>query len=159
LPRPGEINGQHYFFVSDAEFDALIDCDGLLEWATYQSSRYGTPRAAVEEKIAQGRAVVMELEVQGARQVTATLDPVQTVFLAPPSWDELERRLRSRATESDQVISRRLETARIEMEYADQCDYVIVNKEVADSLVELVNFIGLGTDGLSDNQGEKDSYT
>ena len=143
-PRPREVHGQHYFFLSEDEFDELVCAGGLLEWAVYQTSKYGTPRKTVEEKMRLGRAVIMELEVQGARQVRERLDPVRTVFLAPPSWEELERRLRMRGTETDDVIARRLETAREEMAYADECDHVVVNTEVASAVEELVNLIGLG---------------
>ena len=142
-PREGEIDGQHYFFISEAEFDRLIGIGGLLEWAQYQASRYGTPRQAVEEMIVQGRAVVMELEVRGARQVKSLLDQVRTIFLAPPSWEELERRLRGRGTESAEVVERRLATARGEMDYRDHCDHVVINREVASAVEELVNLIGL----------------
>ena len=146
-PRPGEVEGKHYYFISDSQFDSLISSDGLLEWATYQSNKYGTPRAAVEDKILHDRAVVMELEVKGARQVRARLAPLLTVFLAPPSWEELERRLRGRGTEPDDVIARRLTTAREEMAAMDEFDHVIVNREVATAVEELVNLIGLGADG------------
>ena len=146
-PRPGEVDGQNYYFISDSDFDKLVSSGGLLEWACYQSSKYGTPRMPVEEKILQGRAVLMEVDVQGARQVRARLAPVRTVFLAPPSWEELERRLRGRGTESEPVIRRRLETARGEMGFMAECDHVIVNQEVASSVEELVNLIGLGAEG------------
>jgi guanylate kinase len=143
-PRPGEVNGKHYFFVSEPEFSDLIEHDGLLEWATYQGHRYGTPRQAVIEKVEQGRAVLLEIEVQGARQVLERLRPVRSVFLAPPSWADLEKRLRGRGTEPESVIEQRLVTAREELAFRDHCDHVIVNREVASSAAELVNFIGLG---------------
>ena len=146
-PRPGEVDGQHYYFISDSDFDDLISSGGLLEWARYQSHKYGTPRAKVEEKILSGRAVIMELDVQGARQVRTRLDPVTTVFLAPPSWEELEKRLRGRGTESDDVIVRRLATAQEEMAAQGEFDHVIVNDEVASAAKELVNLIGLGAGG------------
>jgi len=146
-PRPGEVEGQHYYFISDSQFDDLISSGGLLEWAQYQSSRYGTPRLAVEEKIREGRAVVMELDVQGARQVRAHMPQVHTIFLAPPSWEELEKRLRGRGTEPEPVIQRRLETAREEMTAMDEFDHVVTNTEVACSVEELVNLIGLGAGG------------
>jgi len=146
-PRPGEVEGKHYYFISDSDFDDLISSGGLLEWATYQSKKYGTPRADVEEKILAGRAVMMELDVQGARQVRARLDPVLTIFLAPPSPEELARRLRGRGTEPDDVIARRLETARTEMAAMGEFDHVVVNREVATAVEELVNLIGLGAGG------------
>ena len=146
-PRPGEVEGRHYYFISDSDFDNLISSGGLLEWAQYQSHKYGTPRADVEGHILEGRAVIMELDVQGARQVRARLDPVTTVFLAPPSWEELESRLRGRGTEPEDVIRRRLATAREEMAAMDEFDHVIVNREVAGAVEELVNLIGLGAGG------------
>lgn len=144
-PRPGEVHGQHYYFISESEFDQLIDSDGLLEWARYESSRYGTPRVEVEEKIHAGCAVIMEVDTQGAFQIKTRLDPVRTVFLAPPSWEELEARLRGRATETEQVIKRRLKEAKREMKLMDEFDHVIVNREVAVAVEELVNLIGLNT--------------
>ena len=143
-PRPGEIDKQHYFFVSDSEFDDLVTRDGLLEWADYQSSRYGTPRQAVEEKIRQGRPVVMELDLQGVRQVVSRLNPVTTVFLAPPSIEELERRLRARGTETESDIARRLVTAREELRHQSEFDHVVVNHELAGAVAELIDLIGLG---------------
>ncbi len=143
-PRPGEVDGRDYFFVSEAEFDDLISQDGLLEWATYNQHRYGTPRQPVERKVAEGRAVIMDLEVQGCRQVRLRLPGVRTVFLAPPSWDELVRRLTGRATESAEEVRGRLETARREMAAQDEFDVVIVNDQVAQVVDKLVNLLGLG---------------
>lgn len=157
-PRPGEIDGKHYYFISDSEFDDLIASNGLLEWAQYQTSRYGTPRCDVEEKIGSGRAVIMELEVQGARQVRSKLNPLRTVFLAPPSWEDLEKRLRGRGTEPGPVIERRLATAREELACMDEFDVVVVNDKVADAAEELVNLIGLGPVS-GHNQDEKDIHT
>jgi len=143
-PRSGERPGVDYFFVSDAEFDQLIASGGLIEWATvHQVARYGTPRASVEQKMAEGRAVVMEIDLQGCRQIRQRLAGVQTVFLAPPSWDEMTQRLRGRETESDESIERRLTTAHQEMAAQAEFDRVIVNSQVASSVAELVNFIGL----------------
>jgi guanylate kinase len=143
-PRPREIDGVSYHFVSDAQFDTLIAEDGLLEWATvHGSARYGTPLAPVAQKIDEGRAVVLELDYQGARQTMARLAQARSVFIAPPSWEELERRLRGRGTESAEVIARRLETARLEMETIEEWSTVIVNREVEEALAELVEFIGL----------------
>ncbi|MCL2735378.1 MAG: guanylate kinase [Propionibacteriaceae bacterium] len=158
LPRPGEVDGEHYFFLSDDAFDSLIESGGLLEWAAYQTSRYGTPRAAVEEKIGEGRAVVMELDVQGARQVAARLDGVRTVFLAPPSWEELRRRLYGRGTEAADVIERRLDTARGEMDFMEHCDHVVVNTEVESAVRELVKLIGLAASEQPDQRAEKDIH-
>jgi len=146
-PRPGEVDGEDYYYITDAEFDDLVARDGLLEWAAYATARYGTPRAAVERHIAAGRAVIMELEIQGLRQVVARMTPVRTVFLAPPSWEELERRLRGRRTESEAAIERRLATARTELAAMGEADTVIVNREVAGAVAELVDLIGLADTG------------
>ena len=142
--RPGEEEGRNYFFISDSDFDQLVADDGLLEWASYATARYGTPRAPAERAIADGRAVVFEVEVQGARQIRDRLDPVRTVFLAPPSWEDLERRLRGRGTESEEVLARRLATARRELLTIDEWDHVIVNTEVVSAASQLVDLIGLG---------------
>jgi guanylate kinase len=142
-PRPGEIDGTHYYFLSDVQFDDLLARNGLLEWATYGLARYGTPRRPVETKMAQGRAVVMELDLAGARQVRECLPGARFVFIAPPSWDDLEARLRSRATESEEAIQRRLAAARVELDAMDEFDQVIVNTEVAQATTELVNFLSL----------------
>ncbi len=143
-PRPGEVDGRDYFFVSETQFDELIAEDGLLEWATvHHDSRYGTPRRPVERKIAEGRAVVMDIDVQGCAQAVSRLPALRTVFLAPPSWDELVRRLRSRATESAEEVERRLETARLELAQQDRFDVVLVNDQVARVVDELVRLIGL----------------
>jgi len=143
-PRPGELHGQHYYFVSEADFDELVASDGLLEWADYQSCRYGTPREAVARMIRAGRAVIMELDVAGARQVVSRLPDVRTVFLAPPSMRELERRLRGRGTESERAIEERLAVARREMDCQDEFGHVVVNSELAVAVAELVDLIGLG---------------
>ena len=142
-PRPGEVHGEHYFFFSEEEFDDLVSSNGFLEWARYQSSRYGTPRAQVVQQIHAGRVVIMEVEVQGALQIMEKLSPLRTIFIAPPSLVVLESRLRSRGTESEEVIISRLETAKKEMEFMDHCDHVIINDELAKSTGELVNLLGL----------------
>lgn len=147
-PRPGEVDGVDYDFVSEAEFDRLVATGSLLEWATvHQLARYGTPRAGVERKMAQGRAVVIEVDLQGCRQIRSRLAEVRTVFLAPPSWAELRRRLSQRQTESAAVIARRLATAEAEMAAQAEFDQVIVNTQVAVSLAALVSLIGLDPGG------------
>jgi guanylate kinase len=143
-PRPGELDGQHYYFVTDAQFDQLVAERGLLEWANYSTARYGTPLAPVTEAMAAGRAVLLELDLAGVRQAQQRLPEVRTVLLAPPSWEELERRLVNRGTETVTSLTRRLEIARAELAAADQFDRVIVNDEVERCLAELVEFMGLG---------------
>lgn len=141
-PRPGEQHGVHYFFVSDEEFDAMVERGDLLEWAmVHQSARYGTPRAPVEEALAAGRLALLEIDLQGARQVRSTMPDALFVFLKPPSWDELVRRLVGRGTETESERSRRLETAVEELAAEREFDVTVVNHEIhaaADELVALM---------------------
>jgi guanylate kinase len=141
-PRPGEQDGVHYFFVSDDEFDAMVERGDLLEWAVvHQSARYGTPRGPVEQALAAGRLALLEIDLQGARQVRATMPNALFVFLKPPSWDELVRRLVGRGTETKEERARRLETAVLELAAEKEFDVTIVNasvREAADQLVKLI---------------------
>lgn len=138
-PRPGEVHGVHYWFVSDAEFDAMIDEGQLLEWAVvHQAARYGTPRRPVEEALAAGRPTMLEIDLQGARQVRETMPGALFVFLKPPSWDELVRRLVGRGTETEEERARRLETAREELAAEAEFDVAVVNHEVHDAADQLV---------------------
>ena len=143
-PRPGEINGVHYLFVDDAVFDDLVADDGLLEWArAHGVHRYGTPRKAVADRLAEGVPTILEIDLQGARQVRRTMPEAKQIFIAPPSWDELVRRLRGRGTESEEEMNRRLETARQELAAENEFDRVIANVTVDNTVDELVKFIGL----------------
>jgi guanylate kinase len=137
-PRPGEQEGRDYYFVDDREFDRLVAAGELLEWAPYVNLRHGTPRAAVERKLAAGVPVLLELDLAGARQVRQAVPDAYTVFLAPPSWDELVRRLTSRGTEPPDVIERRLEVARTEMAAEKEFDVTLVNTSVDEVCRELV---------------------
>jgi guanylate kinase len=138
-PRPGEENGVHYWFVSDEEFDAMIDKGDLLEWAVvHKAARYGTPRGPVELALASGRPAMLEIDLQGARQVRETMPDALFVFLKPPSWEELVRRLVGRGTESEAERERRLETARAELAAEREFDVTIVNHEVHAAAEELV---------------------
>ncbi len=138
FPRPGEVDGVHYHFVDDDRFAALVAEDGLLEWAEFAGNRYGTPRAPVLEHLAAGVPVLLEIELQGARQVRAAMPDAQLVFLAPPSWDELVRRLTRRGTEPQHVIERRLATAREEMAAEEEFDVTLVNTSVQDVVERLL---------------------
>lgn len=143
-PRPGEINGVHYYFIDDETFDQLVSNDGLLEWAlVHGTHRYGTPRQAVTDALAQGRPTILEIDLQGARQVRRTMPEATQVFIAPPNWDELVRRLRGRGTENEAQMARRLETAKIELDSASEFDHVIANVTVEQTVAELVSLIGL----------------
>ncbi len=144
-PRPGEVDGVHYHFVDDAEFDRLVAENGLLEWAVvHRAARYGTPRAPVEEQLATGRPALLEIDLQGARQVRERMPDAVMVFLAPPDQDELERRLVGRGTEDAEERARRLETAREEMAAEDEFDVTIVNTDVTTACEALVDLIRSG---------------
>jgi len=137
--RPGERHGQDYLFVDDAEFDRLVAAGELLEWAELHGShRSGTPRRPVDEVLAAGGKALLEIDVQGARQVRAVRPDAVLVFLAPPSWDELVRRLVGRGTESDAQRQQRLATARTELAAAPEFDVTIVNAEVRQAAADLV---------------------
>ena len=138
-PRPGEVHGRHYWFVSDEEFDRLVADDDLLEWAVvHKRARYGTPRKPVEEALAAGRPALLEIDLQGARQVRATMPEALFVFLKPPSWEELVRRLVGRGTETEEERERRLETAREELAAESEFDVTVENTEVHLAAEELV---------------------
>ncbi|WDZ89255.1 MULTISPECIES: guanylate kinase [unclassified Nocardiopsis] len=140
-PRPGEQDGVQYHFVTDEEFDRLVAEDQLLEWAQFAGNRYGTPRRPVEERLRAGVPVLLEIELQGARQVRESMPDALHVFLAPPSWEELVRRLTGRGTESDEVIQRRLDVARVELAAEKEFDTTLVNtsvREVGDELLALI---------------------
>ncbi|MEU6441980.1 guanylate kinase [Streptomyces sp. NPDC047046] len=137
-PRPGEQHGVQYFFVSDEEFDKLVANGELLEWAEFAGNRYGTPRAAVTERLERGEPVLLEIDLQGARLVRASMPEARLVFLAPPSWEELVRRLTGRGTEEPEVIERRLAAARIELAAESEFDVTLVNTAVEDVSRELL---------------------
>ena len=138
-PRPGETNGVHYWFVSDEEFDRMVEADEFLEWAVvHGAARYGTPRGPVDLALASGHPAMLEIDLQGARQVRGTMPEALFVFLKPPSWDELVRRLVGRGTETEAERERRLETARDELAAESEFDVTIVNHEVHAAAEELV---------------------
>jgi len=141
VPRAGETEGVQYHFATPGEFDRMIADGEFLEWAEYAGNRYGTPRRPVLRRLAQGVPAVLEIELQGARQVKKVMPEAQFVFLAPPSWTELERRLIGRGTEPVDVRWARLDQAKIELAAEEEFDVTIVNDEVshaADQLVELI---------------------
>jgi len=138
-PRPGEVDGVHYRFVDDATFDRLVADGQMLEWAVVHGThRYGTPRGPVDEALAAGRPAMLEIDLQGARQVRETMPEAVFVFLKPPSWEELVRRLVGRGTETEAERERRLQTARDELAAESEFDVTIVNREVHDAVAELV---------------------
>lgn len=129
-PRPGETDGVEYRFISREEFEYLIENDGLLEYAQYSGNYYGTPRAAVEQEIARGRDVVLEIEVQGAMKIKQTFPDAVFIFVLPPSYETLKQRLAGRGTEAPEAVCRRLDAAREELKRAADYDYLIVNDDV-----------------------------
>lgn len=140
-PRPGEVDGVHYHFVDDERFEQMVRDGELLEWAVVHGrAKYGTPRAPVEEVLAAGRPALLEIDLQGARQVRASMPDAFFVFLMPPSWDELVRRLVGRGTEDEAERAARLDTARVELAAAEEFDVTIVNDDVRRAAEELVSW-------------------
>lgn len=138
-PRPDEQHGVHYWFVSESEFDDMASRGDLLEWAVvHGAARYGTPRRPVEEALLAGRPVLLEIDLQGARQVRQSMPEACFVFLMPPSWEELMRRLETRGTETVEERARRLDTAREELAAEAEFDTTIVNHEVHEAAEQLV---------------------
>jgi len=144
-PRPGEVDGEHYWFVSDAEFDQLIEAGALLEYAEFAHHKYGTPRAAVESHLAAGDAVLLEIDLQGARLVRTVMPDALFVLLRPPSLAELRRRLEGRGTEDAESLNRRLAIAEAELAAADFFDYEIVNDDLGPAVSRLVSLMELGS--------------
>jgi guanylate kinase len=143
--RPGEVDGVHYHFISDAEFDRLVAEDGLLEWAVvHRAARYGTPRAAVEDRLNRGVPALLEIDLQGARQVRRTMPEALMCFLKPPSFAELERRLVGRGTEGPEERERRLATAVTELAAESEFDVTIINTDVETACEELVDLFRSG---------------
>jgi guanylate kinase len=143
-PRPGEVDGVHYRFVSEEEFSSLIETGQMLEWAVVHGrNKYGTPRGPVEQKVAEGRPVLLEIDLAGARQVRETLPDARFVFLAPPDWDTLVDRLVGRGTEDAEERERRLATARVELAAEGEFDVTIVNDTVDRAADELARLLGV----------------
>ena len=141
-PRPGEVSGREYYFVDDREFDRMVSAGELLEWAEFAGNKYGTPRDPVCQRIERGIPALLEIDVAGARQVRqAVKDDALFVFLEPPSWDELVRRLSGRGTEPPEVVRRRLAVAREELAAAAEFDVTLVNTSVEDVCRQMVTLI------------------
>jgi guanylate kinase len=143
-PRPGEVDGREYFFVDEPEFNRMIIDGELLEWAEFAGNKYGTPRKPLEEKLAAGIPCLLEIDLAGARQVRKSMPDARLVFLAPPSWDELVRRLTGRGTEPPEVIERRLDAARLELAAEGEFDLTLVNTSVQEVCEQLVT-LGIGS--------------
>ncbi len=145
-PRPGEVDGVHYHFTDEARFDALVAQGAMLEWAVVHGRhRYGTPSGPVQRALDAGSPVLLEIDLQGARQVRLAMPHARFVFLAPPSWHELERRLVGRGTEGPAERERRLVTARLELAAEAEFDVTVVNDDVPRAADELVRYMGLST--------------
>ncbi len=142
-PRPGERDGREYHFVDHPTFDRLVAEGDLLEWAEFAGNRYGTPRTPVLERVAAGVPVLLEVDLQGARRVRREMPEAIQVFLAPPTWDELERRLVGRGTEPPDVIDRRLAAARVELAAESEFDVSIDNHDVTAVCARLLDLLGL----------------
>lgn len=154
-PRSNEREGREYFFISEEEFDHMIADGELLEWAPFVDHRSGTPRAFVESSLSQGRDVILEIDVKGADQARKQVPEALLIFLAPPSMDELERRLRGRDTEDDERIARRLETASWEMTQRDWFDHVVVNDDLERATEEVAAIIDASRTGRSSGLPEE----
>lgn len=147
-PRPGEIDGEHYYFLSDAEFDAMIERGEFLEYATvHNASRYGTPRPPIDRALADGKSVLLEIDLQGARAVKRAMPEALLVFLLPPTWEELVRRLVGRGTESAEEQQRRLDTAKVELAAQDEFDVKVVNHDVGQAAREVVELLDVPASG------------
>lgn len=140
-PREGEVDGVHYRFVDHAGFESMIARGQLLEWAEFAGQLYGTPAEPVEEALAAGKDVLLEIELQGARQVRDSAPSAIRVFLAPPSWEVLVERLQGRRTESAEVIERRLATARVELEAEGEFDHTVVNASVEEAAAAILGLL------------------
>lgn len=143
-PRTGEIEGTSYFFMSKESFETLIEQNGFIEYANVHGNYYGTPLAPVKEHVASGQKVILEIDVQGALQVKEKFPELRLVFIAPPSLEELESRIRGRGTEDDEQIATRMKTARKELDMAKEYDVVIVNEDIDQSVQELIEVIQAG---------------
>ena len=149
-PRPGEVDGREYYFKSVADFRNLIDYNGFIEWAQYVENYYGTPRKFVEDEMAQGHDVILEIEVQGAMNIREQYPDSVLIFVSAPSAESLRDRLAGRGTESEEVIDKRMNRAAEESEAMKEYDYIVVN-DVLDDCVETVNSIIVGNKCLREN--------
>ncbi|MBD2570649.1 guanylate kinase [Anabaena lutea] len=141
-PRPGETNGKNYYFISRSKFEQLVAQGEFLEWAEFAGNYYGTPRATVLDHIQSGKLVVLEIELEGARQIRASFPSALSIFILPPTFSELEKRIRGRGQDSEESIVRRLHRAQTEIKAADEFDIQIVNNdfETAVNQIEAVLF-------------------
>jgi len=161
-PRPGEENGKDYFFFSEEEFRKGIEAGEFAEWAEVHGHLYGTPESFLESQVSQGRDVILDIDTQGAFQLKDNHPEAVLIFLAPPSFEELERRLRGRETESEEVVERRLGVARNELELRSKYDHIVVNTEIEDAVKDIETVIEIekagrhrsDVDNCADNMDE-----
>ena len=144
-PRAGEIDGQHYVFLEKKDFQEIIDKEGFLEWASFSNNFYGTPKQIVKEKIKEGTIVLLEIELEGARQIRKTFPEALQIFLAPPDLSELEKRIRGRGTESEQAIRDRLAIANREIISKNEFDAVVINDDINNAFSEIEGLMGLNS--------------
>ena len=144
-PRSGEIDGEHYFFLEKKRFKEIIDKKGFLEWASFSNNFYGTPEKIVKEKIEQGTNVLLEIELEGARQIRKSFPEALQIFLAPPNLTELEKRIRGRGTETEEAIRDRLAIANKELISSKEFDAVVVNEDIEKAFMEIEGLMGLKT--------------
>ena len=145
-PRAGEGDGGSYHFLDRDEFLRRADEDGFLEWAEYAGNCYGTPRSSVEQKIAEGKQVILEIDVQGAFQIKDKIPEAHLIFIEPPSMEVLEARLRGRGTEADDVIEKRMQAARLELSQKMRYDKRLVNDDLDSAVAELVDYVNAQTE-------------
>jgi len=142
-PRTGEIEGQHYFFLEKKNFQEIIDKEGFLEWASFSNNFYGTPKKIVNEKIEQGNNVLLEIELEGARQIRRSFPDALQIFIAPPNLSELEKRIRGRGTETEDAIRNRLAIAKKELFAKKEFDAVVINEDIEKAFMEIEGLMGL----------------
>lgn len=140
-PREGEVHGREYFFLTREEFHSMIESDGLIEWAEYVNNFYGTPREYVEERLAEGKDVILEIEPQGALKIKEKYPEAVLIFIVPPNAKELENRLIGRGTEEADTIKKRLKRAAEETEYIDNYEYIVVNDNLDDAVRDIHHII------------------
>lgn len=140
-PRNGEINGVHYFFVSREYFENAIKNDELLEYAVFVDNYYGTPKKAIDDLLNQGKNVLLEIEVQGAKQVMKKCPEAITIFMVPPSFEELEKRIRGRRSEPEDIVQQRLSKAKVEMQLQKNYKYVVVNDTIENASKAIIDII------------------
>ncbi len=141
--RLGEIDGEHYYFLEKKNFQEIIDSEGFLEWATFSNNFYGTPKKIVKEKIEKGTNVLLEIELEGARQIRKSFPEALQIFLAPPNLPELEKRIRGRGTDAEEAIRDRLEIANKELMAKNEFDAVVINEDIEKAFKEIEGLMGL----------------